>query len=112
MLQSDVLVVSNRRMSAGAAERMMHAANLKSESEEGMVWLDRITARAQLLYAVAHTGYYYLRLVGGPILSCPSIHGLRTSGMVTVSSSSFHPFSKIAANTLGTAMAVPFTVQG
>lgn len=42
MLQSDVLVVSNRRMSAGAAERMMHAANLKSESEEGMVWLDRI----------------------------------------------------------------------
>jgi len=44
------------------------------------------------------------------ITSRPFIHGHKTSGILTSRFSSSHPFSRIAANTRGTAMAVPFTV--
>ncbi len=47
-----------------------------------------------------------------PIVSIPSIQGLNTSGTTTTPRSASHPFSKIAANTRGTAIAVPFTVCG
>lgn len=70
-----------------------------------------LTNLLTILALTKHLGNYRVRVLG-LIVSFPSIYGRRTSGMVTVMLRSSQPVSSMAASTLGTARAVPLTVQG
>jgi hypothetical protein len=65
-----------------------------------------------LLYEMFEPIYCMLIRLLLSILSKPPINGLNTSGISILLLLSSHPASMIAARTLGTARAVPFTVCG